>query len=170
MRFEMGEPGSESLMFETERMEGRGSAKMLRRSMRTVEARTKMPGQPEIQLERDVAEDTILGAPLVSTYVAINNRISSLEVGRKIVFPMIRFEVDPEFEIIEANLSVERKESADKEEGKGKVSRVYTIKDTRTNGSYEATLVMDEQGRPMSLESVGQMGGLRAELIEPLGN
>jgi hypothetical protein len=80
---------------------------------------------------------------------------------------MVRFEVDPEFEVIETNLDIERKDNVDKKEAKGKVLRVYTIKDTRRNGSYEATLMVDEQGRPTSFESSGQMGDLQARLIEP---
>jgi hypothetical protein len=102
---------------------------------------------------------------MIATYVATNNKISSLSIGEKTSLRMLRFEVDPEFEVIEANLSVERKEESQRRGGKA--LRVYAIEDTRRNGSNQATLIMDEKGRPVSFESVGQMGGLRAELIQP---
>jgi imidazolonepropionase-like amidohydrolase len=164
MRFEFGGSGSESLLFESERLEGRGRAKMVRKDARTIQVSATMPGQAEIRLGRDVAEDSVLGCPLVSTYVAINKRISSLEVGQKISFPMTRFEADPEFDIIEAKLSVERKEDV---ATKGKALRMYAINDTRRTGSNDTVLAMDEQGRPVSFESAGQMGGIRVNLIEP---
>jgi len=167
MRLELGDqPGRESLIFQSDRLEGKGRAEMLRRDMRTIEITVKMPGQSEIHLEKNVAEDTALGCPLVSTYVAINNRISSLEVRQKTEFHMIRFEVDPEFEIIEAKVSAERKDDIENKEGNSKVLRVYTIKDNRRNGSYEAALVMDEQGRPVSFQLLGQMSDFQAHLIE----
>jgi imidazolonepropionase-like amidohydrolase len=168
MRLELSESGGEPLKFESDRLEGRGRAQMLRKNMRTIEITAKMPGQAEIHLEKDVAEDTILGCPLISTYLAVNNRISSLEVGQETAFPMIRFEMDPEFEIIEARLSVERKDDIEKKQSNDKVLRVYAIKDTRRNASYEAALVMDGQGRPVSFETIGQMGDFQANLVEPL--
>jgi imidazolonepropionase-like amidohydrolase len=167
MRLELGRSGSESLTFESDRLEGRGRAEMLRRNTRTVQITAKMPGQTETHLERDVAEDTILGCPLISTYIAINNRIRSVEIGERTSLHMLRLDVDPEFEIIEADLNVQRKEDIEKV---GKVLRVYAIEDTRRNGSNQATLVMDEEGRPVSFESVGQMGGLRVHLVEPSAN
>lgn len=168
MRLELDESGGESLKFESDRLEGRGTAEMMRKNMRTIEITAKMPGQAEIRLEKDVAEDAILGCPLISSYVAVDNRISSLEVGQETAFPMIRFEVDPEFEIIEAKFSVERKDDVEKKEGNDKVLRSYAIKDIRRNASYEAALVMDGQGRPVSFETIGQMGNFRVNLVEPL--
>jgi imidazolonepropionase-like amidohydrolase len=164
LRLELGKPWNESLLFESERLEGRGRAKMLRRNMRTVEITAKMPGQAEIHEERDVAENIILGCPLVSTYLALNSRIISLGIREKSTLHMLRFEADPEFEISETKLIVERNEDVEKKEGK--VLRAYEIKEMKRNGSYESALLMDEQGRPVRFETVGQMGGLRAELIE----
>jgi hypothetical protein len=82
---------------------------------------------------------------------------------------VLRFEVDPEFEIVEANLGVERKKDS-QQEGDGKIFRVYALEETRRNGSYQVMLIVDEGGRPVSFESVGQMGGLRADLIQPSAN
>lgn len=167
MRLELGDQsGRESLMFQSDRLEGKGRAEMLRRGTRTIEISVKMPGQAEIQFEKKVGEDTILGCPLVATYVAINKRISSLEVGKETAFHMMRFEVDPEFEIIETKLTVERKDDIEKKEGNGKVWRAYTMKDERRNGTNQAALVMDEQGRPVSFQLLGQMSDFQVNLIE----
>ena len=135
--------------------------------MRTIGIKAKVRGQEEIQLKKSIAEDALFGCPLISTYVAANNSLRSLAVGQRTTLQMIRFEVDPEFEIVEANLNIERKDDVDKKEANGKVLRRYTIKDTRRNGSYEGALIMDEQGRPTSFESAGQMGSFQTKLIEP---
>lgn len=171
MRLELADQsGRELLMFQSDRLEGIGRVEMLRKDMRTVQITVKMPGQPEMQLEKAAAEDTILGCPLVSTYVAINNRISSLEIGKETTFHMIRLETDPEFEIVEAKLSVERKDDLERKEGMNKVLRVYAIEDTRRNDSYEAELVMDEQGRPISFQLMGQISDYHVNLIESLAD
>ena len=171
MRFDLGnQSGRESLTFQSDRLEGVVRAEMLRKDMRTVQIRVKMPGQSEIKLEKAVAADTLLGSPLVSTYVAINDRISSLEIGKETEFHMIRFEADPEFEIVEAELGVKREADRKEEGGNGKVLHVYTIKDNRRNGSYEASLEMDEQGRPVSFQLLGQMSDFRVNLIESLAD
>jgi len=171
MRLELGnQPGGESLIFQSDRLEGKGRAEILRKDVRTIKITVKMPGQAEIQFERKIPEDTLFGCPLIATYVAINKSISSLEVGQAAAFHMMRFESDPEFEVVEAKLSVERKDDIRKKEGNGKVWRAYTMKDERRNGNYQAALVMDEQGRPVSLQLLGQMGEFQANLIEPQGN
>ena len=168
MRLGIGDqPGRESLMFESDRLEGKGRAEMLRKDLRTIEVTVKMPGQAEVQFETKISEDTLLGCPLVATYVAINKRISSLEIGQDTTFHMMRFESDPEFEIIETKLSVERKDDIRKKEGHGKIWHAYTMKDERRNGTNQATLVMDEQGRPVSFQLLRQMSDFQANLIEP---
>jgi hypothetical protein len=164
MRLELGSSWNESLVFESERLEGRGRAK-IRKNMRTVEITAKMPRQEEIHLERDVAEDAVLGCPFVSAYFAINNRISSLGIGQKTALHMLRIEVDPEFDIVEAMLNLERKDVIERKEGNGELLHAYAIKDTRRNSSFEGKLVMDEHGRPVSFESEGQMGSLQVNLI-----
>jgi hypothetical protein len=167
MRLQLGESASESMTFESDRLEGRGKAEILRNGQ-NVQITAKMPGQAEIQLERAVEESTLFGCPLISTYVAINDKLCSLEVGQRTTFQVIRFDIDPEFEIIEARLNVQRKKDSRNREGK--VLREYAIEDVRRTNSHEVTLVMGEEGKPVSFELVGQMGDLRADLIQPPAN
>jgi imidazolonepropionase-like amidohydrolase len=160
-----------SLSFEGETSEGTTSV-----SVKRIEGKMVMSGHrydgSELEAIRDFAQGSILATRHVASYLPLVNRLQSLQVGQTLNLTLLRVVTDPELDFIDSRWQLERKSDGEvrgNDGGHGSV-RVYGIKETQSNASYDETLSIDNLGRISLFEIVQQMGLTRHELIENQGS
>src|SRR2546426_1018351 len=156
-----------SLDFQSSTSEGK-SVVHVRRVEDTAVITGTWPNGENIQLEKKLPRDYLLGSSLFGSYLLIGKRAERLGVGDKMELKMLRLETDPEMSFMEATFQVERKPDSERTlAGESRPVRVYSVHETTSSASFDDTILIDEQGRMVSLERVEQMGLTRFELIEP---
>jgi imidazolonepropionase-like amidohydrolase len=168
MRLESDEdwkPGSLSL--ESSTSEGSTRVKM-RKGGGKVTVDGNLPSGADLKAQVDAPDDSLFGCPLLASYLAVVKRLRSVGIGETIGLKMLTLEIDPDFDLIEANLQVERQADSEKRgrDGRDRPVRVFAIKDTRNNATYADVIFVDQDDTLVSYERVGQMSLLHYELVE----
>lgn len=156
-----------SLDFQSSTSEGK-SVVHVRRVEDTAVITGTWPNGENILLEKKLPRDYLLGSSMFGSYLLIGKRAERLGVGDKMELKMLRLETDPEMSFMETTFQIERKPDSKRTfAGESRTVRVYSVHETTSSASFYDTIIINEQGRMVSLERVEQMGLTRFELIEP---
>ncbi len=168
MRMELNDDWTPiSLRFESHTSEGTTKAKTELTQGRLKVSRNH-PQVLEFEIEKDEAEEILLGSPHIASFVPIIKRLRLLDIGQTLNLTMMKLETEPELDVVEVRLQLERKSDIEKQDKNGRTRsfRQYNMTETRSNASYTGSLLVDDMDRMTLLERAEQMGLTRFELAE----